>query len=64
MFMITNGSIRQKIDSSGTVLVGTTTDLDMDDTNNGIKLAGASDLVQISRNQNKQLVKNIKQQTK
>ena len=48
----TNAAERMRLLSDGTVLVGTTTDLDMDDTNNGIKFAGASDLVQISRNNN------------
>ena len=47
-----NGSERMRLISNGTVLVGTTTTLDMDDTNNGIKFDGANDLVQLSRNNN------------
>ena len=52
MRFYTNAAERMRLLSDGTVLVGTATDLDMDDTNNGIKFAGASDLVQISRNNN------------
>jgi len=47
-----NGSERMRLISNGTVLVGATATLDMDDTNNGIKFDGANDLVQLSRNNN------------
>ena len=48
----TNATERMRLLNNGTVLVGTTATLDMDDTNNGIKFDGANDLVQLSRNNN------------
>ena len=48
----TNATERMRLLNNGTVLVGATATLDMDDTNNGIKFDGANDLVQLSRNNN------------
>jgi hypothetical protein len=52
MAIAASSGVRMEVAGNGTVLVGTTTALDMDDTNNGIKFDGANDLVQISRNNN------------
>jgi len=52
MAIAASSGVRMEVAGNGTVLIGTTTALDMDDTNNGIKLDGANDLVQLSRNNN------------